>query len=193
MGKASSFTPTIDLLLKGAKRRVCACSRPVKKAPTLFPVQLASVLAKIYPPDDHVGLACPVRLRTAFQALFIYHLCFAKLQAKHFESVGDDVMVTFPSSKNDQMHRGHQSCLAAMNSPLCPFRITKLYFRRFGLCMGVDQNDESFPASGFGVSLAASYPSGILFSVIHRQLKTGDACSPFVVIRFPRRQTIRPK
>jgi hypothetical protein len=53
-------------------------------------------------------------------------------------------MVTFPSSKNDQMHRGQQSCLAATNSPLCPVRITKLYFRRFGLRMGAEQNDESF-------------------------------------------------
>jgi hypothetical protein len=149
MGKTTSFTPTIDLLLKGAKRRARARSGPAKKAPALSPVQLASVLAKIYPPEDHVGLACPIRLRTAFRALFIYHTlcrysCFAKLQAKHFEPTGDDIMVTFPSSKNDQMHRGQQSCLAATNSPLCPVRITKLYFRRFGLRMGAEQNDESF-------------------------------------------------
>jgi hypothetical protein len=94
MGKASSFTPTIDLLLKGAKWRARARSGPAKKAPA----QLASVLAKIYPPDDYVGLACTARLRTAFRALCIYHTlcryyCFTKLQAKPFESVGDD---TFP-------------------------------------------------------------------------------------------------
>jgi hypothetical protein len=41
MGKATSFTPTIDLLLKGAKRRARARSGPAKKAPALFPVQLA--------------------------------------------------------------------------------------------------------------------------------------------------------
>jgi hypothetical protein len=34
----------------------------------LSPVKLASVLAKIYPSDDLVGMACPVRLRTAFRA-----------------------------------------------------------------------------------------------------------------------------
>ncbi len=94
MGKASSFTPTIDLL-KGAKWRARACSWPAKNAPA----QLASVLAKIYPPDDYVGLACTAHLRTAFWALCLYHTlcrysCFTKLQVKPFESVGD----TFPSS-----------------------------------------------------------------------------------------------
>lgn len=149
MGRPTCFTPTTDLILKGAKRQARARSGPAKKAPALSPVKLASVLAKIYPIDDLVGMACPVRLRTAFRALFIYHTlcrysCFSKLQAKHFEAVDNDILVTFPSSKNDQMHNGQQSCLAATDSPLCPVRITKLYFRRFGLRMGAAANDCSF-------------------------------------------------
>ena len=80
---------------------------------------------------------------------YIYHTlcrldCFRKLRAHHFELVGDDILVTFPSAKNDQLHRGRQSCLAASASPYCPVRLTKLYFRRFGLHFGALTADPSF-------------------------------------------------
>jgi hypothetical protein len=89
-------------------------------------------------------------MRTAFRALIEYHTlcrfdCFSHLQAKHFELVGPDIMITFPTAKNDQLHNGQQSCLVAVpHQDLCPVRITKLYFRRFFLSFGSDANDCSF-------------------------------------------------
>ncbi len=155
MGRPTCFTPTTDLILKGAKRQARARSGPAKKAPALSPVKLASVLAKIYPIDDLVGMACPVRLRTAFRALFIYHTlcrysCFSKFQAKHFEPVDNDILVTFPSSKNDQMHRGQQSCLVAIDSPLCPVRDNKTLFLPLWIAHGRSRERlllHQFPAS----------------------------------------------
>jgi len=91
MGKASSFTPTVNLLLKGAKQPARNHRGPAKKAPALSPLQLASVSAKIYPPDDHVGLACPVCLRTAFLCSFhISHavplILFCQASSKAFRA-----------------------------------------------------------------------------------------------------------
>jgi hypothetical protein len=57
---------------------------------------------------------------------------YRKLQARHFMKVGLHMEVTFPSSKNDQLHRGQVTVLAANGTELCPVRMTVLYFGRFG-------------------------------------------------------------
>jgi hypothetical protein len=87
-------------------------------------------------------------MRTAFHMLLEYHTlcrysCLSHLQAKHFEPENNDIMITFPFAKNDQMHQGRLSCLAATNTPLCPVRIAKLYFTRFGLRMGAAAGNTS--------------------------------------------------
>ncbi len=85
------------------------------------------------------------------------------------------------------MHRVQQSCLASRNSPLCPVRITKLFFHRFGLHMGADQNDESFISFRLRRQSARLLP--VRNSVLSLSQATGDACVPFAVIQIPRQQT----
>ena len=70
--------------------------------------------------------------------------CFRHLQARHFERVGSNILITFPTAKNDQLHQGRQSCLKATDSPYCPVRVTRRYFARFGLRFGAAENDTSF-------------------------------------------------
>ncbi len=79
----------------------------------------------------------------------IYHTlcrldCFMKLQARHFELVGPDIVVTFPAAKNDQFHKGNQSCLVATGTAFCPVRITRIFFFRFGLRFGEAEGDLTF-------------------------------------------------
>jgi len=148
MNRPTVFNDTITLLLTGAKRQARARAGPVKKAPPLSPKQLAVVLSTIFPPDDDIGLADPVHMRTAFHVLLEYHTlcrysCLSYLQAKHFEPLDDDIIITFPHAKNDQLHQGKMTCLAATGTPLCPVRITRLFFRRFGLRMGAEAGDTS--------------------------------------------------
>jgi hypothetical protein len=145
LGVPPGFTPTADLLLAGAKRRARALAGPAQKAPALLPEDLAAVLARIFPPHDKVGLAEAAQMRTAFRLVVEYHTlcrlaCFRQLRACHFEPAGDDIVITFPSAKNDQLHLGRSSCLVASGSDFCPVRITRLYFQRFGLAAG----DKSF-------------------------------------------------
>jgi hypothetical protein len=150
MNRPTAITPTIGLILEGAKRRARARAGPVKKAQPLEPEDLATILLAVFPPEDTIGLADTVEMRTAFRSMIEYHTlcrfdCFSHLQAKHFELIKDDIMITFPMAKNDQLHQGQQTCLAAApGSDLCPVRITKLYFRRFFLRFGEKENDSSF-------------------------------------------------
>jgi hypothetical protein len=149
MNRPSVFNKSVDLILTGARRRARARSGPAKKAPEVTPKDIATAVQKIFPAHDNVGYANPVHLRTAFRMVILYHTlcrdsCFSKLQAKHFEEHDQDIIITFPSSKTDQLHNGRRSCLAATGTPMCPVRITKLYFQRFGLRMGSQHNDTTF-------------------------------------------------
>jgi hypothetical protein len=106
LGRPTVFTDTIHLLLQGAKRQARARAGPVKKAPPLSPKRLAAIINKVFPAEDTIGVANPVHMRTAFHMLLEYHTlcrysCLTKLQGKHFELVDGDIMVTFPSAKND--------------------------------------------------------------------------------------------
>jgi hypothetical protein len=149
LGVPPGFSPAVDLLLAGAKRRARAAAGPARKAPALSPEDLAAVLSRVFPPHDKVGLAEAAHMRMAFRLVVEYHTlcrlaCFRQLRACHFELAGDDIVVTFPSAKNDQLHLGRSSCLVASGSDFCPVRITKLYFQRFGLRFGLAAGDKSF-------------------------------------------------
>jgi len=50
LGKESVFTPTLDLIIKGAENRALARRGPVKKAPTVSVQVLSSVLERYYLP-----------------------------------------------------------------------------------------------------------------------------------------------
>ncbi len=189
MGKASSFTPTVNLLLKGAKQPARNHRGPAKKAPALSPLQLASVSAKIYPPDDHVGLACPVCLRTAFLCSFhISHavplILFCQASSKAFRARWH--FVYFPFIK-ERPNAQRPAVLPRSNGlPLCTVRVMKLYFCRFGLRMGANQNDESFISFRLWHQSARILPIQIPSSALPKQLQTGETCSLFAAIQLPR-------
>jgi hypothetical protein len=69
---------------------------------------------------------------------------YKELQAKHFEDVGRDLLVTFPSSKNDQYHKGQSTLLKRNSSDLCPVKIVKIYFKRLGFKFGIQDGDTSY-------------------------------------------------
>ncbi len=80
-------------------------------------------------------------MRTAFHLVVEYHTlcrlaCFRQLRACHFEPAGEDIIITFPTVKNDQLHMCRSSCLVASSSAFCAVRITRLYFQYFGLAAG---------------------------------------------------------
>ncbi len=145
-GRPTAFSRATDILLNGAKRRIRATAGPARKAPHLLPADLRAVLAFVFPPGCHFGHNNAIWARTAFRMIVVYHTlcrldCYSKLRAHHFEKVGADIVITFPSAKNDQFHKGNQSCLAATGTAFCPVRITKLFFWRFGLQFGAQAND----------------------------------------------------
>ena len=150
LGLPTAFTPEISLVLEGAMRRASAAAGPVKKAPLLSRTDMQRVLDKLYLPRcERVHLIDAAQFRTLFRLVIVYHSlcrlnCFNHLQAKHFEKVGMDIIVTFPTAKNDQFHQGQQSCLTATDSPYCPVKITNAYFRRFGLQFGRAAGDSSY-------------------------------------------------
>ncbi len=56
-----------------------------------------------------------------------------QLQAQHFRRVGPNIEICFPAAKNDQMHEGQTTMLAANGTEFCPVKVTEMYFRRLGL------------------------------------------------------------
>jgi hypothetical protein len=149
-GTSFSLSAATNLMLAGAKWRTRAAAGPVRKAPSVLPKDLSAVLQKVFPVNDLVGLAEPTHLRTAFRLLVKYHTlcrlaCCRQLRARHFELAGTDILITFPSAKNDQLHRGQSSCLVASASHFCPlYIITRLFFQRFGLSFGAAADDQTF-------------------------------------------------
>ena len=174
-GSVTAFNPTIDLLIAGAEHPAGATAGPVKKAAILPVSSIHAMLSAVFLPHvDTIQELCPILFRTLFRVVFIYHTlcrldCFRKLRAPHFELVGNDILVTFPSAKNDQLHRGRQSCLAASASPYCPVRLTKLYFHRFGLHFGALTADPSFLNFQLRRDRARTLP------IFHRSLSASTA------------------
>jgi hypothetical protein len=149
MGVSPGFTPEVDLLLTGAKGRAPAAASPAQKAPALSPEDLVAVLSRVFPLHYRVGLAEAAHMRTAFCLVVEYHTlyrlaCFRQLRACHIELAGDDIIITFPTAKNDQLHIGRSSCLVASSSDFCPVCITRLFFQHFGLRFGLAAGDRSF-------------------------------------------------
>jgi hypothetical protein len=175
LGRPSSFTPFLDLVLHGAKRTAAASASPAKKAPAVTPDMLHIVLDKFYTPFARsVAEIPPARFRTLFRIVLEYHTlcrlnCFRQLQAKHFDIVGDSIMITFPSAKNDQFHQGRSSFLVPTSTPYCPVAITKAYFRRFGLRFGQESGDSSF------VNFQLRHHAATLLPIFHRSLSASTA------------------
>jgi hypothetical protein len=173
LGRASCFTAFLDLVLKGAKR--AAAAGPVKKAP--LPIELIhEVLDKLYLPHlPTCATIDPTHFRTIFRLVVEYHTlyrlnCFRSLQARHFEQVAEDILVTFPRAKNDQFHEGRSSFLnAAPDDPYCPVKLVINYFNRFSLAFGAAANDPSF------VNFQLQKQAGQVLSIKHKSLSASGA------------------
>lgn len=66
---------------------------------------------------------------------------YSHLTAADIEEKGDDLEIYFKKAKNDQFHRGNTTMLAANGQELCPVRIVKIFYRRFGLRFGKQNGD----------------------------------------------------
>lgn len=150
LGRQTIFPSALETALTGAKKICREAAGPVKKAPRVSVTEIKALLDKfVIPFADRIGEADPAHFRTIFRLVVEYHTlcrlsCFQKLQAKHLEISGPDVVVTFPSAKNDQLHQGRTLVLVASGSPYCPVRLAKLFFARFGLTFGPDSTDNTF-------------------------------------------------
>ena len=150
MGKATAFTARADRLLEGAKRVAAERRKPVKKAAEVkLGVLQKAVSLYITPHVKQIHGVDVYKLRTIFRLVeeyFTFCRCsdFRNLQARHVRKVGRAVEFTFPSSKNDQMHRGQVTLVTANDTELCPVKITELYFQRFGLRWGEAGGDNRF-------------------------------------------------
>jgi hypothetical protein len=104
--------------------------QPTKKAGEVTLGMLKAMVNKyITPFKDNIGAVTKMVVE---YFTFCRFADYKELQAKHFEEVGVDLLVTFPSSKNDQYHNGQSTLLNRNGSNLCPVKIVKIYFKRLG-------------------------------------------------------------
>ena len=147
-GKSDSFTARADRMLEGAKR-VAAERRPtVKKAREVTLELLKGLVSNCDEKADH-GKVDIYELRTVFKLVIIYFtLCrfsdYQKLQARHFSRKGDDMLIVFPTAKNDQMHRGQVTVVKGNGSEFCPVKLAELYFHQLQLRMGEENQDKRY-------------------------------------------------
>jgi len=150
LDRSTVFSGAVDLVLDGARRRAEARRGPRAKAPEVTRQDVCSVFSKLFLPFAADPREIPVaRFGTLFRICIVYHTAcrfddFSRLRARDFERSGENILVTFPSAKNDQHHKGNTSALAASPSPLCPVKITVAFFQTFGLKFGLAAGDTSF-------------------------------------------------
>ncbi len=144
-GNESAFTKRADRWLEGAKRKAAKKRQPTRKAGEVTLGMLKAMVDKyITPFKDNIGAADIFRLRAVTKMVVEYFtFCrfadYKEVQAKHFEEIGVDLLVTFPSSKNDQYHNGQSTLLKRNGSNLCPVKIVKIYFK-----IGSQEGDTSY-------------------------------------------------
>jgi hypothetical protein len=138
----SPFTPLVNRVLEGARRKAAEFREPVKKAGEVKLETLQNMVARfIMAYQDNIAEANIYRQRTITRLVVTYFtFCrlsdFRQLQARHVEDKGDILEIVFPTQKNDQYHRGSRTVLVANGGPFCPVKIVRLYFQRLGLRFG---------------------------------------------------------
>ena len=146
-GVATVFTDRVTRILDGALRAAAERKPPVKKAGEVPFQWLEDTVKQHFWKSDEVDTRSdPYTCRTVFRVVFEYFtFCrfadFQKLQARHIQPVGTDLLVTFPTAKNDQMHNGQTTILKANGTDMCPVRITHKFCQIVGLKIGSDHKD----------------------------------------------------
>jgi len=104
----------------------------VQKAGEVMLQDLKDMVDRVVIPFKHSILEIhPVRFRTVIRLVIIYFtFCrlsdYLELKAKHVEEDGEDLVITFPSAKNDQFHEGRSTVLEANGSNFCLVALVKL-------------------------------------------------------------------
>jgi hypothetical protein len=163
-GGTAPLTARVDRWLAAAKRLAAENREPVKKAAELpFEVLEKMVKKVISPYLDQPEKVSAVDFRCIVKSVVIYYtFCrfsdYKQLQARHVEVQGEDLAITFPKSKNDQFHHGQSTVLKANGSDMCPVRLLRLYFHRFGLKFGEAHGDVTHLHCMFRKSGGRHYP-----------------------------------
>jgi hypothetical protein len=149
-GGTAPLTPRVNRWLAAAKRLAAENREPVKKAAELPFEVLEKMVKKVISPHwDQPEKVSAMDFRCIVKSVVIYYtFCrfsdYKQLQARHVEVQGEDLVITFPKSKNDQFHRGQSTVLKANGSDMCPVRLLRLYFHRFGLKFGEPHGDVTY-------------------------------------------------
>ena len=149
-GMAGAWTERVDRYWEGAKRVAVGRRQPVKKAGEVSVELLKRMVQEVAEPAyGNAKEVNVIKLRTVFRVTIIYFtFCrgsdLQHLQARHFKRIGEDIEVTFPKSKNDQLHKGQVTHLKSNETAFCPVKVTKLYFKRMGFEWGDEGDDRRF-------------------------------------------------
>ncbi len=93
---------------------------------------------------NNIGEADVFKMRCVTKMVVEYFtLCrfadFQQLKAKNIEEVGEDLLITFPSSKN-----GQSTLLKQNGTHFSPVLIVKLYYKRMGFKFGTAASNNSY-------------------------------------------------
>ena len=137
--QCSVLTKRNVMLLSGGKRFAAQKKPEIKKAIPIPPELLKKGIDElILPHSDDIMKVKGETFRALYKELLKFHCLgrfgdFAKLQAKHFHDLGDSLRIHFPFAKNDQHGKGNDNYIADDKTCYSFVKITRLYFKRFGL------------------------------------------------------------
>jgi hypothetical protein len=132
--QTSPFTPLVNRVLEGARRKAAEFREPVKKAGEVKLETLQNMVARfIMAYKDNIAEANIYRQRTITRLVVTYFtFCrlsdFRQLQARHIEDKGDILEIVFPTQKNDQGFL--ISTLLGYQNEFCVFRNQKTLFHQ---------------------------------------------------------------
>lgn len=145
------FTQPVIRFLSGLKRHLSSTKPEVSKMKTLSANDILLIFNASIEPFLAEPTTIPlVNIRTMFRiSVIFYTFCrfhdFNQLRARHFRLLpSGDIMVFFPSAKNDQYHAGNSTPLLQNTPHPNPVLITRLFFQRAGFLLLADSTDDRF-------------------------------------------------
>jgi len=146
-GQQGQITDRVVLFLEAAQRQAAQHRQPAVKAPEIQLQLLRDMVDRFAAPAwGGTPAACPMLLRTVARVTVIYFtLCrgadYLTLQARHVEEHGEDLILTFPKTKTDQLHNGSIRVLRRREGNLCAVKVLKAYMRMAGMKWGKEHQD----------------------------------------------------
>ena len=149
-GGAASFTARADRWCEAAKRKAAQRRPATRKAGEVTLDMLKGMVSRhVTKFKGNIGEADVFKMRCVTKMVVEYFtFCrfadYQQLRAKDIEETGEDLLITFPSSKNDQYHNGQSTLLKKNGTDFCPVLIVKLYYKRMGFSFGREAGDSSY-------------------------------------------------